>query len=70
VSSAYYFTINLTNDFLHWNKDEINTIFPPNEALDDRLPSRVNDPEIDQCFFSQSTDDESADDIIEESALD
>ena len=63
-------SITIVPTFLHWNKDEINTIFPPNEALDDRLPSRVDDPEIDQCLFSQSTDNESADDIIEESALD
>jgi hypothetical protein len=70
VSSAHYFTINLTNDFLHQNKDKIKTISPSNEALDDRLPSRVNDPEIDQCFFSQSTDNESNDNITEELALD
>ena len=70
VSSAYYFTINPSNDFLRWNKDKINITFPPNEALDDTLPSRVEDPELDQCVFGQSSDEESADDITEESALD
>ena len=69
MSTAHYFTINLTNDFLRRNKDKIKTISPPNEALEDRLPSRVDDPEIDQCFFSQSTNDESNDDITEELAL-
>jgi hypothetical protein len=70
VSLAYYFIINPSNDFLHRNKDKIITTFPPNEALDDTLPSRVDDPELDQCAFGQSTDEESADDITEESALD
>ena len=70
MSLAYYFTINPSIDFLHQNKDKIKTISPSNEALDDRLPSRVNDPEIDQCFFSQSTDNESNDNITEELALD
>ena len=57
-----------TNYFLHWNKDNINTNSAPNEALDDLLdtpPFRVDDPELDQ-----STDKETDDEIIEESALD
>ena len=70
MSSAHYFTINLTNNFLYRNKDKIKTIFSSNKALDDRLPFRIYDSEIDQCFFSQSSNDESDDNITEESALD
>src|SRR6266853_152132 len=66
VSSACYITNHRTNNFLCRNTDKLNTVFPSNEAL----PSRIDDPELDQCFFGQSTDDKSDDDIIEESALD
>ena len=66
VSSAYYVTNHYTNNFLCWNIDKLNTVFPSNKAL----LSRVNDPKLDQCFFSQFTDDKSDDDIIEELALD
>ena len=72
VSSAYYFTSNPTDDFLCQNEDKITITSPPNKALDnlsDTLPSRVNDPELDQCLFGQSMDDKSDDDIIEESML-
>jgi len=66
VSSACYITNHHTNNFLYQNTDKLNIVFPSNEAL----PSRVNNPKLDQCFFGQSTDDESDDDIIKESALD
>ncbi len=66
VSSACYITNHHTNNFLYWNTDKLNTVFPSNKAL----PSRVDDPKLDQCFFGQSTDDESDDDIIKELALD
>jgi hypothetical protein len=66
VSSAYYITNHCTNNFLCRNTDKLNIVFSSNEAL----PSRVDDPELDQPFFGQSTDDESDDNIIEESALD
>ncbi len=66
VSSACYITNHHTNNFLCRNTDKLNTVFPSNKAL----PSRVDEPELGQCFFGQSTDDESDDNIIEESALD
>jgi hypothetical protein len=66
VSSACYITNHSTNDFLCRNKDKLNTELPSDEAL----PSRVDDPELDQYLSSQFTDNESDDDIIEESALD
>jgi hypothetical protein len=47
VSLAYYFTINPSINFLYQNKDKINITFPLNEALNDTLPSRVDDPKFD-----------------------
>jgi hypothetical protein len=66
VSSACHITNHHNNDFLCRKTDKLNTVFPSNEAL----PSRVDDSELDQCLFGQSTDDEGDDDIIEEVALD
>jgi hypothetical protein len=66
VSSACHITNHHNNDFLCQKIDKLNTVFPSNEAL----PSRVDDPKLDQCLFGQSTDNEDNDDIIEEVALD